>query len=80
MEPMATGAVVCNFALQHVLTMMCIKRKTLDEINCDDKLNGEILLLPYQIIDKYQWKEKKMLDKKSANYHTKYFCGGGKVT
>ena len=55
-------------------------RETLDEIYCVDKLDGDMFPLTNQTIDKYQWKYKELLDKlKHANYHTKFFRGGGKV-
>ena len=40
-----------------------------------DKLDSKKLPLTYQKIDKYQHKEKNLVEKlKLANYHIKYFC------
>ena len=37
--------------------------------------------IKYLIIDKYQWKDKELVEKlKHESYHIKYFCGGVKVT
>ena len=51
-----------------------ITREYLYDSNCVDIFYGDTFLLTYQIIDKYQQKEKYLIDKlKCANYHTKYF-------
>ena len=48
---------------------------------CAKKLDGDMLTLTYQKIDKYQRKDNELVDKlKHANYHTKYFRGGRIVT
>ena len=45
-----------------------------------DQLDGDIFPLTYQTINKYQRKDKELLEKsKCANYHTKYFRGGGNI-
>ena len=55
-------------------------RGTLDESYCVNKFDGNAFQQTYQIIDKYQWKDKELLEKlKCTNYDTKYFSGGGKV-
>ena len=58
-----------------------ITRENLAEIYCVYKLDGDTFPLKYQNIEKYQRKYRKMIAKmKRAKYHTKYVCGGGKVT
>ena len=54
-----------------------ITRKDLDENNCVDRVDGDILSLTYGTIHQYQGKDKELVDKLKR---TKYVCGGGKVT
>ena len=55
-----------------------ITRENLAERYCVEKLDSNAFSLTYQTIDKYQRKDKELTDKiKVANYHTKYFLGGG---
>ena len=57
-----------------------ITKENLSEIYCIDKVDGVTFPLTYLIIDKYQHKDKEMLDKlRREKYHTKYFCGVRKV-
>ena len=45
-----------------------------------DQLDGDIFPLTYQTINKYQCKDKELLEKsRCANYHTKYFKGGRNI-
>ena len=63
------------------ITERNIEREILSEIYCVNKLDGNIFPLTYQMIDKYQRKDKELVNKlKHSNYHTKSFPGGGKVT
>ena len=58
-----------------------IKMETLADSYCVDKLDISTLPLTYQIIWRYQQKEKWLVAKpKQENYHTQYFCGGGILT
>ena len=51
-----------------------IKRDTLYDSYCVNKLDGDTFQLIYQKIDKYKRKDKKLLAKlKCTNYRNKYF-------
>ena len=55
-----------------------VTREQLAESYCVDQLDGDTFPLTYRMINKYQRKDKEMVEKlKCANYHTKYFRGGG---
>ena len=55
-----------------------ITREHLAEICCIENFNSNTLPLTYCTIDKYQQNNKELSEKlKRANYHTKYFRGGG---
>ena len=59
------------------ITESKITRKQLAENYFVDQLDGHTLPLTYQKINKYQRKDKELVEKlKCANYHTKYFHGG----
>ena len=46
-----------------------------------NQLYGNTFPLTYQTINKYQRKDKELVEKlKRANYHTKYFSGGGNTS
>ena len=54
-----------------------VTREQLAESYSVDQLDGNILPLTYQTINKYQRKDKELVEKlKCANYHTKSFRGG----
>ena len=55
-----------------------VKCEQLAESYGVDQLDGDTFPLTYRMINKYQRKDKEMVEKlKCANYHTKYFRGGG---
>ena len=57
-----------------------ITREHLSWIYCVDQLYGETFPLTYWTINRYQRKDKYILEKfKFANYHTKYLFGGGNI-
>ena len=63
------------------ITERNIEREILSEIYCVDKLDGNIFLLTYQMINKYQGKDKELVDKlKCAIFHNNYFFRGEKFT
>ena len=56
-----------------------ITREALAELNGVDKLDDDTFPLKYKIIDKFQQKDPKLVDKlKRAIYQTETFCGGKK--
>ena len=63
--------------INYGVTDINIITKKLTESYCFNKLDGGTLPLTHQMIDKYQCKDKELVDKlKRANDYTKYFCGG----
>ena len=56
-----------------------VTREALAELYSVDKLDDDTFPLTYKIIDKYQQKDPKLVDKlKHAIYQTETFCGGEK--
>ena len=64
--------------IDYEVTERDITREQLAEIYSVDQLDGDTFPLIYRTINKYQRKDKELVENlKCANYHTKYFCGGG---
>ena len=64
--------------IDYEVTERDITREQLAEIYSVDQLDGDTFPLIYRTINKYQRKDKNMVEKlKCANYHTKSFRGGG---